>query len=85
MNKKEKEFRQELASVVDMVRDFYDKYKNERKDLCVLLSIGDQYSEGILVTSETLAGIRNALGPLMESEPIKNYCEKLKEAMNLDE
>lgn len=85
MNAKEKEYRMELASVVDTVRDFYDKYKNERNGLCVLLSIGDEYSEGILVSSQTLEGIRHAIGPLMESEPIKKYCEKLKEAMNLDE
>lgn len=77
----EKEYQKDLATLLDVARDFYEKYKDEREKLGVVVSVGDTNSEGLLVHSKTLGGLNSCMVPLMQSGPIQKYMKRLNEMM----
>lgn len=77
----EKEYQKDLATLLDVARDFYEKYKDEREKLGVVVSVGDTNCEGLLVHSKTLGGLTSCMVPLMQSEPIQKYTKRLNEMM----
>lgn len=78
---KEKEYRKDLATLLDVARDFYEKYKDEREKLGVVVAVGDANCEGILVRSKTLGGLIRCMVPLITSESIKKMTKRLNEMM----
>lgn len=81
----EKEYQKDLATLLDVARDFYEKYKDERERLGVVVAVGDTNSEGILVHSKTLGGLNNCMVPLMTSGPIQKYMKRLNKLMSDDQ
>lgn len=82
MNNKEKEYQKDLATLLDVARDFYEKYKDEREKLGVVVSVGDTNSEGLLVYCKTFGGLTSCMVPLMTSGPIQKYYKCLEKVMN---
>lgn len=85
MNNKEKEYQKDLATQLDVARDFYEKYKDEREKLGVVVSVGDANCEGLLVNSKTLGGLTSCMVPLMTSGPIQKYTKRLNKLMSDDQ
>lgn len=85
MNNKEKEYQKDLATLLDVARDFYEKYKDEREKLGVVVSVGDTNCEGLLVNSKTLGGLTSCMVPLMTSGPIQKYMKRLNKLMSDDQ
>lgn len=75
----EKEYQKDLATLLDVARDFYEKYKDEREKLGVVVAVGDTNCEGILVHSKTLGGLTRCMVPLITSGPIKKMTKRLNE------
>lgn len=69
----EKEYQKDLATLLDVARDFYEKYKDEREKLGVVVSVGDTKIKGLLVHSETFGGLTRCMVPLMQSEPVQEF------------
>lgn len=82
MNNKEKEYQKDLATLLDVARDFYEKYKDERDQLGVVVAVGDTNCEGILVNSKTLGGLSRCMVPLITSGPIQKYTKRLDKLMS---
>ena len=81
----EKEYKKDLATLLDVARDFYEKYKDEREKLGVVVAVGDTKCEGLLVISKTLGGLTKCMVPLMTSGPIQKYMKRLNKLMSDDQ
>lgn len=78
----EKEYQKDLATLLDVAQDFYEKYKDEREKLGVVVSVGDTNTEGLLVHSKTFGGLTSCMATLMQSGPIQKYMKRLNQLMS---
>lgn len=85
MNKKGKEYQKDLATLLDVAQDFYEKYKDEREKFGVVVAVGDTNCAGLLVQAETLGGLTSCMVTLMTSGPIQKYMKRLNKLMSDDQ
>lgn len=73
MNKQEKkEFTGDLAVLLDQVRDFYEKWKNQ-PGLGVVISVANDEVEGCCMQIKDIPGIKNVFDAITKTEAYKAY------------